>query len=55
MWELYTGAHAYAGMPRALLGHSVTRQGLRPEFPEAAPFEYSFLACRCWETDPVIR
>jgi len=36
-------------------GHSITKQGLRPEFPPGTPFEYQFLACRCWETDPIIR
>lgn len=55
LWELYTGEQAYKGIPRALLGHKITKQGLRPEFPADTPFDYQFLACRCWETDPVIR
>jgi hypothetical protein len=121
LWELYTGGHAYAGMPRALLvrprasaprrarrvcarararaggsrprrprrpaartrtrvrgrplacprrpsphraprppstlpqGHGITKQGMRPQFPPDTPFDYSFLACRCWETDADIR
>ncbi|KAI8471115.1 MAG: kinase-like domain-containing protein [Monoraphidium minutum] len=55
LWELATGGHAYAGLPRALLGHCITKQGLRPHFPPGSPFELRFLACRCWETDPLIR
>eukprot|EP00878_Enallax_costatus_P007009 GHUV01007345.1.p1 GENE.GHUV01007345.1~~GHUV01007345.1.p1 ORF type:complete len:1094 (+),score=299.39 GHUV01007345.1:294-3575(+) len=55
LWELYTGEQAYKGVPRALLGHKITKQGLRPEFPADTPFDYQFLACRCWETDPAIR
>jgi len=43
------------GIPRALLGHSIAQQGLRPTFPPDTPFEWQFLACRCWETDPAIR
>ena len=53
MWELYTGGHAYKGVPRALLPHEIARRGLRPSFPADAPFAYRFLACRCMETDPV--
>ncbi len=52
---MYTADHAYKGVPRALLGHSITKQGLRPTFPPGTPFDYQFLACRCWETDPAIR
>ncbi|KAI8472387.1 MAG: hypothetical protein J3K34DRAFT_209795 [Monoraphidium minutum] len=55
LWELYTGCHAYAGIPRALLGHSITKQGVRPEFPQCTPFDLQLLACRCWETDANIR
>lgn len=55
LWELYTGEQAYKGVPRALLGHKITKQGMRPEFPVDAPFDYQFLACRCWETNPAIR
>jgi len=55
MWELYTGEHAYKGVPRALLGHNITKQGMRPVFPPDTPFEWQFLACRCWESDPGIR
>jgi hypothetical protein len=49
------GDHAYKGIPRALLGHSITKQGMRPTFPSDTPFDWQFLACRCWETDAAIR
>lgn len=55
LFELYTGENAYKGVPRALLGHNVTKQGMRPVFPPDTPFEWQFLACRCWESDPAIR
>ncbi len=55
LWELFTGGVAYQGVPRALLGHAITKEGRRPEFPAAAPFEYQLLACRCWESNPEIR
>ena len=44
-------------MPKALLGHAITKDNLRPVFPPAlgAPFEYQLLACRCWESNPEIR
>lgn len=55
LWELYTGQQAFKGTPRVLLGHEVTKMGRRPEFPQDCPFDYQLLACRCWESDPVIR
>ncbi|GBF87741.1 hypothetical protein Rsub_00452 [Raphidocelis subcapitata] len=48
LWELYTGGHAFKGIPRALLGHAITRERLRPRFPEGAPAQYRRLAERCW-------
>lgn len=47
LWELYSGGHAFRGVPRALLGHEVAHKQRRPEFPEGSPFEYQLLACRC--------
>lgn len=55
MWELFTGEHAYKGIPRALLGHNISKQGMRPVYPPDTPFEWQFLSCRCWESDPAIR
>jgi hypothetical protein len=46
--ELWTGEHA-------LLGHTVVKQGMRPVFSPDTPFDWQFLACRCWESDPTIR
>ena len=48
LWELYTSARAFDGVPRALLGHQIAREGLRPRFPEGAPAAYRALAERCW-------
>jgi serine/threonine protein kinase len=55
LWELLTGGHAFKGVPRALLGHRVAAEGLRPLFEVDAPLDYQLLACRCWESDPTIR
>lgn len=48
MWEIYTGLHAFKGTPRALLGHQITREGMRPKFPPNTPHKYQALAERCW-------
>ena len=55
LWELYTCKAAFRGVPKALLGHEVTRKQRRPEFPEGCPVNYQLLACRCWESDASIR
>eukprot|EP00198_Chlamydomonas_reinhardtii_P005729 XP_001695065.1 predicted protein [Chlamydomonas reinhardtii] len=57
LYELYSGETAYTDVPKALLGHAITKDNLRPVFPPAlgAPFEYQLLACRCWESNPEIR
>ncbi|KAF8060038.1 serine/threonine-protein kinase [Scenedesmus sp. PABB004] len=52
LWELYTGGHAFHGIPRALLGHQVAVCGLRPAFPDFTPGEFRSLAERCWATEP---
>jgi serine/threonine protein kinase len=46
LWELATGGHAFRGVAKALLGHQVAHDGLRPEFPPDCPFDYAWLACR---------
>lgn len=48
MWELYTGNRAFEGIPRALLGHQITREKLRPRFPEETPLAFKELAEKCW-------
>ncbi|KAI8468020.1 MAG: kinase-like domain-containing protein [Monoraphidium minutum] len=55
LWELFTGKHAFKGVPPTLLGHEVAYQQRRPQFPEGCPFDYQLLACRCWESDYAIR
>jgi hypothetical protein len=51
LWELFTGSHAFKGVPRALLGHAITRENRRPRFPDHAPWAYVRLAERCWDRD----
>ncbi|EFJ42610.1 hypothetical protein VOLCADRAFT_119327 [Volvox carteri f. nagariensis] len=59
LYELYTGDVAFRSVPKALIGHAITKENLRPVFPPTgplgAPFEYQLLACRCWESNPEIR
>ncbi|GLI62400.1 hypothetical protein VaNZ11_005017 [Volvox africanus] len=57
LYELYTADVAFRGVPKALIGHAITKENLRPVFPATlgAPFEYQLLACRCWESNPEIR
>eukprot|EP00775_Hariotina_reticulata_P009645 gene9645-9805_t len=55
LWELFTAGHAYHGIPRALLGHQVAMNGLRPTFPDFTPHEYRALAERCWQPEPEAR
>lgn len=55
LWELYTGQHAFRGMPAALLGHAILREGRRPEFPHDCPPRYRDLACHCWLENPAGR
>ncbi|KXZ54296.1 hypothetical protein GPECTOR_5g382 [Gonium pectorale] len=57
LFELYTSDTAFRGVPKALIGHAIAKENLRPVFPPHldAPFEYQLLACRCWESNPEIR
>ncbi|KAI8472513.1 MAG: kinase-like domain-containing protein [Monoraphidium minutum] len=55
LWELYTGGHAYADVPPALLGHRVAVQGARPGFASTTPREYLDLVDSCWDADPTKR
>ncbi|KAI8468844.1 MAG: hypothetical protein J3K34DRAFT_515195 [Monoraphidium minutum] len=52
LYEMYTGDHAYRGVPVALLGHQVSVQGVRPRFPPSAPAELQELAAECWAANP---
>ncbi|GFR47096.1 hypothetical protein Agub_g8666 [Astrephomene gubernaculifera] len=48
LWELFTGGHAFQGVPRALLGHQITQERRRPPFPPFVPEAYARLAAECW-------
>ena len=48
LWEMYTSARPFAGVPEALLGHAITC-GQRPEFPPDTPQAFMDLAEWCWE------
>jgi len=55
MWELFTGGHPFQGVPRALLGHSITCEHKRPAFPLLTPAGYRILAEACWHPKPEMR
>ncbi|KAG2450347.1 hypothetical protein HYH02_004852 [Chlamydomonas schloesseri] len=55
LWEMFTGGHPYKGVPGALLGHSISREGKRPVFPLGTPGAFKELAERCWAPDPGAR
>ncbi|GLC33042.1 hypothetical protein PLESTB_000377300 [Pleodorina starrii] len=52
LWELFTGGHAFQGVPRALLGHQIAQERRRPAFPPFAPEAYVRLAEDCWAHRP---
>jgi len=52
LWELYTSQRPFHGMPKALLGHQITREHRRPAFPANTPADYKDLAERCWAPAP---
>lgn len=51
LWEMYTGGRAFEGVPKALLGHQISREHQRPKFPDRTPRAYQQLAERCWQPD----
>ncbi|KAJ9517261.1 hypothetical protein QJQ45_009127 [Haematococcus lacustris] len=55
LWELFTGGHAFKGVPKSLLGHQVINENRRPEFPPGTPVRYKQLAEWCWNKDVNIR
>ncbi|KXZ49357.1 hypothetical protein GPECTOR_22g951 [Gonium pectorale] len=55
MWELFCGGDPFAGVPRAHIGHAITKEGRRPKFPPFAPRDYVALASRCWDPDASAR
>ncbi|GIL79156.1 hypothetical protein Vretimale_16700 [Volvox reticuliferus] len=55
MWELFCGGDPFAGVPRAHIGHAITKEGRRPKFPPFAPRDYVALANSCWDPDAALR
>lgn len=41
-----------AGIPRALVGHKVAVQGLRPTLPPFTPADFKALVADCWHPNP---
>lgn len=56
LWELATGGRPYAGVPKALLGHCIVSQQLRPSWPthQRTPQWAGVVAAAeaCWAQDP---
>ncbi|GAX83029.1 hypothetical protein CEUSTIGMA_g10456.t1 [Chlamydomonas eustigma] len=52
LWELWTAGKPYKGVTKALLGHKVAREHLRPVFPPGCPSAYRNLAQSCWDYSP---
>ena len=55
LWELYTGGHPFRSVPKALLGHQITKLHKRPEFGPGTPSGFAALAARCWDPKGVRR
>ncbi|KAF5837077.1 kinase-like domain-containing protein [Dunaliella salina] len=55
LWELYTGDSPFRDVPPALLGHSIVKDGKRPEWPSIVPKGYRDLANACWDQNPDAR
>lgn len=41
-----------AGVPKALLGHKVAKEHIRPTLPLLMPQEYKELMIKCWDSKP---
>lgn len=52
LWELLTGGHPFRSVPKALLGHHITKLNKRPEFGDGAPPGFVALVTRCWDPSP---
>jgi serine/threonine protein kinase len=52
LWELLTAAYPFRDVPKALLGHHITKLHKRPDFPAGAPRGYVALATQCWDPKP---
>jgi len=47
-----TRTNSAAGVPKALLGHRVAKEKLRPHLPLLMPREYKALMIKCWSHQP---
>ena len=52
LWELSTAGTPYKEIHPAHIGHYITKQKKRPEWPEDSPLSLQSLAERCWAHDP---
>ncbi|KAF5837371.1 kinase-like domain-containing protein [Dunaliella salina] len=55
LWELFTCGAPFRGVPTALLGHSIVKDGKRPGWPPVVPTGYKDLANACWDQSPDAR
>lgn len=49
---LYRTVLCCTGVPKALLGHQITKEARRPKFPPITPAAFVDLAERCWAPSP---
>ncbi|KAF5833120.1 kinase-like domain-containing protein [Dunaliella salina] len=55
LWELFTCGSPFYGVPPALLGHLIVKDGKRPAWPPVVPKGYRDLVEECWDQDPDAR
>ncbi|KAG2443736.1 hypothetical protein HXX76_002082 [Chlamydomonas incerta] len=51
LWELFCAGDPFQGVPRAHLGHAITKEARRPKFPPFAPLQFVALATKCWDPE----
>ena len=47
LWELFTGLKPFSKISRAILGHKVVFDHIRPAFPPSTPHGFRLLAEKC--------
>ncbi|KAF5833115.1 hypothetical protein DUNSADRAFT_10665 [Dunaliella salina] len=55
LWELFTCGSPFHGVPPALLGHLIVKEGKRPAWPPVVPKGYKDLVEECWDQNPDAR
>jgi hypothetical protein len=55
LWEIFTASMPFKGINYAHLGHAITVEKMRPEWPKFCPQDLKGLAERCWSDDPDLR